>query len=95
MADALNVLKRPIVTEKSSRLRENNCFVLEVSPDATKGQVRMAVESRFKVQVLAVRTVRLPGKFRRRGAIGGYQSDRKKAIVRVKEGQQIKWDEAS
>jgi large subunit ribosomal protein L23 len=88
------VLKRPIVTEKSTRLRENNRFVVEVNPDASKGDIRSAIEARYKVNVISVRTIRQPGKFRRRmGPVGGYQSDRKKAIVRLKAGQQISWEE--
>jgi len=90
------ILKRPFVTEKSTRLREENCFVVEVHPSASKGDIKIAVEKRFKVDVVAVRTVKIHGKYRRRvGPIGGYQPDRKKAIVRVKAGQQINWEEGA
>jgi large subunit ribosomal protein L23 len=96
MTNNLFVLKRPLITEKSTRLREENSYVIEVTGSASKGQIKTEVESRFKVNVVAVRTVTLPGKFRRRiGPRGGYQSDRKKAIVKVKEGQQIKWEEVA
>lgn len=90
------ILIRPLVTEKSSRARENNSYVIEVGLTATKGQVKLEVERRFKVNVLKVHTAILPGKFRRRsGPVGGYQSDRKKAIVKIKHGQQIKWEEVA
>jgi len=95
MQDTL-VLKRPIITEKASRMRESNQFVLEVSARATKGQIKQDVESRFKVNVLSVKTIKLPGKFRRKmGPVGGYEAVTKKAILRLKPGQQITWDEAS
>lgn len=90
------VLRRPLVTEKSSMLRENNGYVIEVDPRACKGDIKIAVQQKFKVNVLSVRTVTLPGKFRRRiGPRGGYQPDRKKAIVQLKPGQQIKWEEVA
>jgi large subunit ribosomal protein L23 len=96
MSNDLFVLRRPLVTEKSSRLMEKNAYSFEVAPWATKGQVKLAVQDKFKVSVLSVRTITVGGKFRRRiGPRGGYQSDWKKAIVRLKEGQQIKWEEAS
>ena len=96
MSQNMPVLLRPLVTEKSSRLMEQNAYSFEVQLGATKGQVKMAIQQRFKVNVLQVRTVRVLGKFRRRiGPRGGYQSDWKKAIVRIKAGQQIKWEEAS
>ena len=89
-------LRHPVVTEKSTRQREQNKFVIEVDPKATKGQVKQEIESRYKVNVVSVRTVSLPGKYRRvRGPVGGYQSDRKKAIIRLKPGQQISWEEVA
>ncbi len=96
MSQELFVLRRPLVTEKSSRLMEKGAYTFEVAPWATKGQVKLAIQDRFKVTVLKVHTVTVGGKFRRRtGPRGGYQPDWKKAIVRVKSGQQIKWEEAS
>ncbi len=96
MTQPLFVLLRPLVTEKSSRLMEKNAYSFEVAPWATKGQVKLAVQDKFKVNVISVNTVTTAGKYRRRiGPRGGYQSDWKKAIVRLKAGQQIKWEEAS
>jgi len=96
MTEQLFVLRRPLVTEKSARLMEKNTYSFEVEPWATKGQVRTAVQDKFKVNVISVHTITTAGKFRRRiGPRGGYQSDKKKAIVRLKAGQQIKWEEAS
>jgi len=88
------VLKRPYITEKSTRLKEENSYVLEVDAKASKGDIRAAVEQRFKVDVIGVRTIKIHGKYRRRiGPVGGYQSDRKKAVIRLKAGQQLNWEE--
>ena len=93
---SINILRRPLVTEKSTRLREKNGYVFEVDPSASKGQIRFAIESRFKVNVLSVHTVKVLGKYRRKvGPVGGYQPNRKKAIVKVKSGQQINWEEVA
>jgi large subunit ribosomal protein L23 len=91
--ELLNILKRPIVTERASLLKEQNKYVFEVGLNATKGQIRQAVETQFKVDVTGVNTSRMSGKFRRRGQMGGYQSDWKKAIITVKAGQEIKLPE--
>jgi large subunit ribosomal protein L23 len=90
------ILRRPIITEKTTLLREANQYVIEVDPSASKGQIRQAIEARFKVNVLKVRTVNVGGKYRRKiGPVGGYQTDWKKAIVRIKAGQKISWEEVA
>jgi large subunit ribosomal protein L23 len=81
---------RPLLTERSTLLREQNKYLFEVAPRATKGQIKDAVQTTFKVKVLGVNTMNMPGKLRRRGAHAGYQSDWKKAVVTLKEGQEIK-----
>jgi len=90
------ILKRPLITEKSTLLREKNKYVIEVAPNACKGDIRIALETRFKVSVTAIKTIKIRGKFRRKnGPVGGYQTNRKKAIVSLKPGQQIKWEEVA
>ncbi len=90
----LAILKRPIVTERSTLMREQNRFTFVVDPRATKGQIREAVEAAFKVDVIAVNTARMPGKERRRmGPRSGFQPEWKKAIVTLKKGQEIKYAE--
>lgn len=92
----MNVIRKPIITERSSLLMQSNQYVLRVNKNATKGQIKNEIEQRFKVVVTGVHTVSMPGKYRRRtGPIGGYQSDWKKAIVRVKQGQKILWEETA
>lgn len=90
------ILRKPLITEKSTLLRKQNKFVIEVSPEASKGDIRIAVQTRFKVDVVSVKTIKVLGKFRRKtGPVGGYQPNRKKAIVALKPGQQISWEEVA
>ena len=84
------VIKRPVITEKGLTLKENDrtlCF--EVHEDASKQQIREAVEQLFKVKVQAVRTMTVPGKMRRRGKYSGYRPDWKKAYVTLREGEKM------
>jgi len=83
------VITAPIVTEKSTKGSELNKVTLSVSLDATKPEIKKAVEDIFKVQVTAVNTLRVKGKTKRfRGKLG-QRSDRKKAIVTLAEGSSI------
>ena len=94
--ETLKILRKPIITEKTTLMRENNRYVVEVDPSASKHQIRKAIESKFKVNVINVRTVRVLGKYRRKvGPMGGYQPDWKKAIVKIKSGQKIAWEEVA
>lgn len=91
-----SILKRPHITEKATALRETNSYVIEVDPSSSKHQIRAAVEEKFKVTVLDVHTVKVRGKYRRKvGPMGGYQSDWKKAIVKIKDGQKIAWEDVA
>ena len=91
---SVTILQRPLITERSTLLREQNKYVFEVDPRATKGQIREAVQRVFRVDVTAVNTMNILGKLRRRmGPRSGFQSDRKKAVVTVKKGQEIKFAE--
>ena len=88
------VIQRPLVTEKSNIGREeNNLVTLAVDPRANKHDVRRAVERLFEVQVLEVRTMRMPRKSRRVGKFVGRKPEWKKAIVRLAEGQTIEFFE--
>jgi large subunit ribosomal protein L23 len=83
------VLRRPIITEKSTFLGDNGQYVFEVAKDANKIEIKRAVEQIFKVDVRAVNIIRLPGKMRTMGRSRGMTSPRKKAVVTLKEGQRI------
>jgi large subunit ribosomal protein L23 len=85
------ILKKPVITEKTYKLAEDKVYTFEVAPKATKGQIREAVEDTFGVTVLAVQTVKIPGKTKRTGKkrIAVKASPRKKAMVRIKPDQSI------
>ncbi|MBO8129551.1 MAG: 50S ribosomal protein L23 [Peptococcaceae bacterium] len=89
MKFAEDIIKRPVVTEKSMALAEENKYVFLVDPRANKTEIKEAVEKLFKVKVAKVRTMRRPGKLRRRGRIVGYSPEVKKAIVTLQPGNKI------
>jgi large subunit ribosomal protein L23 len=89
-----DVIQRPIVTEKSNIGREEQGLVtFAVDPRANKHQIRQAVEDLFDVNVLEVRTMRMPRKSRRIGRFVGHRPQWKKAVVRLAEGQSIEFFE--
>ncbi len=88
-APAGTILKRYFVSEKSTRGFAVNQFTFEVDRRATKTDVRDAVERGYKVDVIAVNTVRLPAKKIQLGRHAGTKGGIKKAIVTLKEGQTI------
>jgi large subunit ribosomal protein L23 len=87
------ILKRPLLTEKMSTLQEKGHYAFEVQLDANKIDIARAVEKKFGVTVINVRTVRSKGKAKsqltRRGRFSGRTAAWKKAIVRLKEGDKI------
>jgi large subunit ribosomal protein L23 len=88
------IIRRPVVTEKSSIAREEeNIATFAVDPRANKHEIARAVEELFGVKVLDVHTMRQPRKKRRVGAKVGYRAEWKKAIVKLAEGQAIEFFE--
>ena len=86
----LEVIKRPLVTEKGhTKKEEERTLCFEVAPEANKVQIKAAVERLFKVKVEQVRTSNFEGKLRRRGRFAGYRSDWKKAYVKLRAGQKM------
>ena len=84
------ILVRPLLTERGTGIQEKyNQYLFEAAPDATKTDIKRAVETMFKVTVEKIRTQVVPGKFRRFGRGGGMRPDWKKAIVTVAKGQKI------
>ena len=83
------VIRGPVVTEKATLLSEHNQVSFRVSLDATKSEIRAAVEELFKVKVTAVNTLRQKGKRVRFRGRPGRRSDTKRAIVTLAEGQSI------
>jgi len=96
MRDLHQIIKRPLITEKSTRLKEaENQIAFVVDSQANKVQIRQAVEKLFKVKVEAVRTMNQVGKRKRIGRFVGWKSDWKKAIVTLKEGERIEFFEGA
>lgn len=88
------IIRRPLVTEKSSIGREEeNLVTFAVDPRANKLEIKRAVEQLFDVNVVDVRTMRMPRKTRRVGRFMGRKTEWKKALVRLAEGQSIEFFE--
>jgi len=86
----MNVLLGPHVTEKAAIIGESsNQYVFQVATDATKPEIKKAVETLFEVEVDAVRVTNVKGKVKRTGQRVGRRKDWKKAYVRIKDGQTI------
>ncbi|MDV2989810.1 MAG: 50S ribosomal protein L23 [Dehalogenimonas sp.] len=83
------VLRRPLITEKSARLQDNGVYVFEVAEGSTKPQIKAAVQAAFKVEVTAVNVVRVKGKMKRMGRGYHMTPDWKKAMVTLKPGDKI------
>ena len=85
-----SIIRYPSITEKNSSLRTHqNKYVFEVDPKATKPEIKKAVEKVFDVKVVGINTMLVKGKHKRMGRYAGYQSDWKKAIVKLAPGQTI------
>jgi large subunit ribosomal protein L23 len=87
--DSSQVIIRPVVSEKSYVLSAANRYTFRVHPDAHKTQIRQAVQELFDVRVVAVRTLSVKSKPKRRGTISGRTRTWKKAIVQLREGDSI------
>lgn len=85
-ANPRDLLIRPIITEKTSMMMQDNKYTFQVPLEANKVEIRQAVEAIFGVKVLSVNTVRVLGKTKRMGKYVGKRSDYKKAIVKLAEG---------
>jgi large subunit ribosomal protein L23 len=83
------VLRRPIITEKNTALQELDKYTFEVDRNADKHQIKQAVEKAFKVKVVDVNVMTIPGKTRRVGRRQVMTHPWKKAVVTLKRGQKI------
>jgi large subunit ribosomal protein L23 len=83
------VIRNPLITEKATMLSEHGQFVFKVAPDATKPEIKAAIEGLFGVTVLAVNTLVQKGKTKRFKGRPGRRSDVKKAFVKLAAGQSI------
>lgn len=90
--DSMNLIdyiKYPLITDKATRLLENNKYSFLVDRRADKTSIKIAIESFFKVSVVKVNTINLPRKKRRVGRSIGFRTQLKKAIVTLSEGNKI------
>jgi large subunit ribosomal protein L23 len=87
------IIRKPLLTEKATKLAEKHIYSFEVSPDANKIEIADAVHKQFGVDVEQVRTMWMPlrrkSQFTRKGVQRGQKSRRKKAVVQLKAGQTI------
>lgn len=87
------VLRKPIVTEKSTLLQGQNKYIFEVAKDSNKPQIKEAVEKAFNVKVLSVNVMIVPGKTKRVGRRLAKAPDWKKAVVTLYQGEKIEFFE--
>ncbi|AND37758.1 MULTISPECIES: 50S ribosomal protein L23 [Bacillales] len=93
--DAREIIKRPVITERSTDIMADKKYTFEVDVRANKTQVKDAVEQIFGVKVEKVNIMNYKGKFKRMGKFGGYTNKRRKAIVKLTaESQEIELFEA-
>jgi len=89
----IQVIKKPVITEKAMGIASLRQYVFEVHPDANKIQIKDALEKMFEVDIISIRTVRIKGKNKvrmtKRGMMRGKTALKKKAYITLKEGQSI------
>jgi large subunit ribosomal protein L23 len=86
---AYDVIIAPVITEKATLASEANQVIFKVKPDATKPEIKAAIESLFKVKVKAVNTVVRKGKLKAFRGIKSVLSDTKRAVVTLEDGHSI------
>ena len=89
IGEAYRVLKAPHITEKAADLAKKNQYVFKISEKANKTEIKKAIENLYGVSVLAVRIIKIPKKLRRLGKQKGWKKGYKKAIIKIKKGQEI------
>ena len=89
----MEVIQRPMITEKSTALQERGKYTFEVAENANKHQVKQAVENTFNVEVVKVNMITIHPKWRGPGRRRGLTSASKKAVVTLKKGQKIEFFE--
>ncbi len=87
------VVRRPLITEKATLLKEQNRYAFEVAKEANKRQIKEAVQAAFKVNVVKVNVMSVPGKMRRIGRRYVLTPSWKKAVVTLEPGQKIEFFE--
>ncbi|MDB9510837.1 50S ribosomal protein L23 [Kamptonema animale CS-326] len=88
--DLADVLHKPILTEKATRMMELNQFTFDVAPKATKPIIKAAVEQMFNVKVIGMNTQNPPRKKRRVGKFMGFKPRYKRAVVTLADGEPLR-----
>ena len=89
MSDPRDIIRKPVISEKTYGLLDENKYTFVVDPRANKTQIKQAIETIFDVKVVSVNTLNRAGKRKRRGFIVGQRPDSKRAIVTVAPGDEI------
>lgn len=90
MKSVYKVIKKPLFTEKGTMLKESTGkMLLEVDVAANKSEIKKAVEEIFKVKVVKVHTMKVPGKWKTYGRFKGQKPARKKALITLKQGETL------
>ena len=89
MKNIYDIIKFPVVTEKSTKISENNQFVFKVKIDSNKKEIKKAIEKLFKVKVKNVKTIKIKGKNKVFKGTKGKRSDYKKAIICLNKGESL------
>ena len=90
MRDLYQIVKRPLITERGTHLKEKeNKYLFEVAKGANKLEIKKAIESLFRVHVTSVHTISMRGKEKKVGRFAGKTPDWKKAMVTLREGDSI------
>ncbi len=84
-----DLIRRPIITEKATRLLEDNKYTFDVAPSATKPEIKAAIEALFEVKVVKVNTANPPRRQKRVGRFAGFRPTYKRAVVTLAEGDSI------
>jgi len=96
MKNIYSTIKKPLFTEKGGSLKEaQNKVLVEVAKDANKIEIKKAIEEIFKVKVAKVATINEQGKMKRYGKSLGKTSDRKKAIITLRQGEKLEFIEGA
>ena len=89
MTNLYNIIMSPVITEKATKISENNQYVFKVSISSDKKTIKQAIEKLFKVKVKSINTSKVKGKTKVFKGTKGKRADYKKAIVSLKEGENL------
>ena len=87
----IEIIKAPVITEKTNNLSSNNVYVFRVDRKANKTEIKQVIESKWNVKVVSVNTTNTKANRRRVGKYTGYTTPYKKAYVKLKEGSTIEF----